>query len=108
MTTPSACFGERALRGAVEQALRAADGDEAEALVLGRTLALTRFANNAIHQNVAEASADLRVRVVVGKRVAAVWTNRLDGDGVEGAKVINSVLRSAALPNHGRRIVRPP
>jgi hypothetical protein len=36
-----------------ERALHAAEGDEAEALVLGRTQALTRFANNAIHQNVA-------------------------------------------------------
>ena len=49
----------------------AATGDEAEALVLGRTFALTRFANNAIHQNVVEASAHLRVRVAVGTRVAS-------------------------------------
>jgi len=68
-----------------ERALHAAEGDEAEALVLGRTQALTRFANNAIHQNVAATSADLRVRVVRGRRVAAVTTNRLDADGIADA-----------------------
>lgn len=78
-------FGERALREAAERALREARGDAAEALVLGRTLALTRFANNAIHQNVVEASANVRVRVVAGKRVAAVWTNRLDAEGLAEA-----------------------
>ncbi len=103
-------FGERALRAVVEQALRAAEGDEADALVLGRTLALTRFANNAIHQNLAAASADLRIRVVVGQRVAAAWTNRLDGDGVARAARQASELarlspenpRWAGLPAAGR------
>jgi predicted Zn-dependent protease len=78
-------FGERELRRAAERGLRAARGDAAEAVVLGRTLALTRFANNAIHQNVAAASATLRIRVVAGRRVAAVWTNRLDADGLAEA-----------------------
>src|SRR5262249_38844181 len=37
------------------------------------------------HQNVAAATADLRIRVVAGKRVAAVWTNRLAADGLAEA-----------------------
>ncbi|MGH7268365.1 MAG: PmbA/TldA family metallopeptidase, partial [Candidatus Rokuibacteriota bacterium] len=78
-------FGEGRLREAAERALRAAGGDEAEALILGQAQALTRFANNAIHQNVAATSADLRIRVVSGKRVASVWTNRLDADGIAAA-----------------------
>ena len=99
-------FGEPVLRQVLERALAAATGDEAEALVLGRTLALTRFANNAIHQNVVETGANLRVRVAVGTRVAAVWTNRLDGDGVEAAarqaselaRVVPENPRWAGLP----------
>ncbi len=75
-------FGERALRAAAEHALGAAQGDEAEALILARALGLTRFANNAIHQNVVETSAHLRIRVVTGQRVASVWTNRLDLEGI--------------------------
>lgn len=103
MTAP---FGEGALREATERALRAAGGDEAEALVLGRSHALTRFANSAIHQNVAVASADLRVRVAHGTRVASVWTNRLDPDGIaeaarragELARVVPENPRWAGLP----------
>ncbi len=91
------CLGERALREVIAQALHAAQGDEAEALLLGRTLALTRFANNAIHQNLAVASANLRVRVVAGKRVAAVWTNRLDPAGVaEAARRASELARVSA------------
>jgi PmbA protein len=106
MTTP---FGEPALSAAAAQALAAADGDEAEVLVLARTLALTRFANNAIHQNVVEAGASLRVRVVAGRRVAAVWTNRLDAEGLgaaarrasELARVVPENPRWAGLPAPG-------
>jgi predicted Zn-dependent protease len=102
-------FGEPALRQAIDRALAAATGDEAEALVLGRTLALTRFANNAIHQNVVEAGAHLRVRVARGRRVAAAWTNRLDAEGVgaaarqasELARVVPENPRWAGLPAAG-------
>lgn len=85
VTQRAVVLGERALRSITEKALRAASGDEIEALVLARDLGLTRFANNEIHQNMRIASADLRVRVVRGKRVATVWTNRLDDEGVARA-----------------------
>jgi predicted Zn-dependent protease len=92
-------FGEPALRAVLDRALAAATGDEAEAIVLGRTLALTRFANNAIHQNVVEAGAHLRVRVAARTRVAAVWTNRLDPDGVAAAARQASELARAVPEN---------
>lgn len=89
-------FGEAALRPAVERALAAATGDEAEALVIGRVEALTRFANNAIHQNMAMTAASLRVRVVAGRRVGAVWTNRLDADGpADAARRASELARMA-------------
>ncbi len=78
-------FGERALRAICDKALRVADGDEAEALVIARTAALTRFANAAIHQNVVSREAELRVRVVRGKRVAMVTTDRIDDEGIRRA-----------------------
>ena len=49
----------------------------------GGSEALTRFANNAIHQNVAELSQALSVRLVIGQRSARASTNRLDADGIE-------------------------
>ncbi len=44
---------------------------------------LTRFANNAIHQNVSETSHALSVRIVIGKRTARASTNRVDLAGIE-------------------------
>jgi predicted Zn-dependent protease len=47
--------------------------------------ALTRFANNTIHQNVAERTAYLSVRALVDGRTARVNTNLLDTEGVRRA-----------------------
>ena len=54
------------------------DADQAEALVIAESSALTRFANNRINQNVAEENALVNIRAVVGKRVGVASTNRLD------------------------------
>jgi predicted Zn-dependent protease len=51
---------------------------DAEAIIAAGTNALTRFANNAIHQNVAERSAQLSVRVQMDGRTARATTNRLN------------------------------
>ena len=53
-----------------------------EAMVGAGTHALTRFANNTIHQNVAERSGYLSVRAIVDKRTARASTNRLDPEGI--------------------------
>src|SRR5690348_2731770 len=46
---------------------------------------LTRFANNAIHQNVAERGLTISVRTVVDSRTARVTTNRTDEDSLRAA-----------------------
>ena len=59
-------------------------GDHAEAAVTvwnGRS-ALTRFANSAIHQNVAEEVSSVEVNVVVGGRPCAASTTRTDEEGL--------------------------
>jgi predicted Zn-dependent protease len=66
----------------VVDAARALGVTEIEAIVSQDTQALTRFANNAIHQNVAERSTQLSVRPVVEGRTARATTNRLDRAGV--------------------------
>jgi PmbA protein len=55
--------------------------DEAEATLLFEDQALTRFANSAIHQNVAQRNTRLAVRAVVDGGVGLAHTNRLDADG---------------------------
>ncbi len=66
----------------VEAAARAAGADKVELILGVNASALTRFANNAIHQNVAEERRTASVRVVIGKRTARAATNRLDSDSL--------------------------
>ena len=92
-------MGERELKRICDVALKAVDGDEGEALVIARNAALTRFANAAIHQNVVSREAELRVRVVRGKRVAMVTTDRLDDEGIRRAAREASELARIAPEN---------
>ena len=57
--------------------------DEVEALFYGGRSALTRFANNVIHQNVAEENYGVSVRTVFGGRTARASTNKLDDDSLK-------------------------
>src|ERR1017187_9944818 len=66
----------------VVDAARTLGVTEIEAIVSEETQALTRFANNAIHQNVSERSTQLSVRPVIDGRTARATTNRLDAGGI--------------------------
>src|SRR5687768_153628 len=55
---------------AVEQAARRAGVKDVEAILTSTSDALTRFANNEIHQNVAERASGLSVRVAIDGRTA--------------------------------------
>jgi PmbA protein len=79
---------ERELREMIETVLRLAKSigaDEAEVHVDEVDDSLTRFANNAIHQNVAEHGLTVSVRTVVDGRTARATTNRFDEDSLRGA-----------------------
>lgn len=62
--------------------LRYSDADETELILAGGTHELTRFANNTIHQNVAEEGYSLSVRTVYGQRTARASTNRFDPESL--------------------------
>jgi len=68
--------------GQVVDAARAQGVTEVEAILGSETSALTRFANNAIHQNVSERNTQLSVRAVIGGRTARASTNRLDREAI--------------------------
>lgn len=55
---------------------------DVEAIVAGSSNALTRFANNTIHQNVAERTVNVSVRVAIDGKTARASTNRLDPAGI--------------------------
>src|ERR1700693_3218085 len=56
--------------------------DEVEVLFSGGRFALTRFANNTIHQNVEDENHIFSVRTVFGGRRAPAATNRFDDDSL--------------------------
>jgi predicted Zn-dependent protease len=68
--------------GQVVSAARAQGVTEVEAILASGNQALTRFANNAIHQNVAERTTHLSVRAVIEGRTARASTNRLDAASI--------------------------
>ncbi|HYP12345.1 MAG TPA: TldD/PmbA family protein [Bryobacteraceae bacterium] len=70
---------------AVQQAAIRAGVGEVEITLTASKEALTRFANNEIHQNVAERSNVLSIRPVIGQRTARASTNRLHRDGIQAA-----------------------
>jgi len=79
----------------VQEAARPHGVRDVEAIFAGETSALTRFANNAIHQNVSEQAAHLSVRAVLDGRTARATTNRLDRDGIR--RVVEEAVALARL-----------
>src|SRR5215471_2233330 len=56
--------------------------DEVECLFYGGRFALTRFANNTIHQNMAEENFGVSVRTVFNGRTARATTNKFDEESL--------------------------
>ena len=87
-----------------EEVLRlagAAGATDAEALVLANDSSLTRFANNEIHQNVAETDISVRLRFVAGKRQGVATSGRTDGESLHRlVETAGAIARaSAELPD---------
>ncbi len=65
-----------------DQVLEASVADQTEVMVAASDTALTRFANNTIHQNVAEQDVAVSVRAVVGKRIGVARGNELEPESL--------------------------
>ncbi|MEH0845324.1 metallopeptidase TldD-related protein [Micromonospora sp. CPCC 205711] len=70
-------------------------GAQAEVVVTRHDLALTRFANSAIHQNVAETGVGVRLRLHVDGRTAAGGSSLVDPDGLRA--LVERTLTAARL-----------
>lgn len=70
-------------RALAARAFACARADGTEITLSRQSTALTRFANNGIHQNVAEVSTQLSVRSLIGGRMARASTNRLDDAAIQ-------------------------
>lgn len=74
-------YGQDQALELLQTVLTLVPADGAEATLLVEDQSLTRFANNAIHQNVAQHNVRLAVRAIVDGGVGMALTNRLDTGG---------------------------
>ena len=88
---------EKEARKLCEAVLERCTGAQAEVLLTVTDSALTRFANNIIHQNVAERDVELTLRYMLGKHIGTVTTNRSD-DAALDELVANARLYAQASP----------
>src|SRR5437868_1043827 len=64
------------------RAKKMSSADEVEVLIGGGSSALTRFANNTIHQNVADENHMVSIRVAFDQRTARATTNKFDDESL--------------------------
>src|SRR5260370_17674715 len=70
--------------GSVVEAARSEGVADVEAMLGVGASALTRFANNTIHQNVAERGGYISVRALIDGRTARANSNRFDPESIRG------------------------
>ncbi len=80
-------LSEARCREIFEVIQRASQADEVEVLLEATQSALTRFANNTIHQNVAEEGIHVSVRTQLDGRTARATTNKTDADSLRRVAV---------------------
>jgi PmbA protein len=69
--------------GVFERIRKYCSADELEVIFYSTRNALTRFANNVIHQNMAEDNSMVSVRTVFGGRTARATTNKLNDESLK-------------------------
>ncbi len=80
---------------------RASEADEVEVLIAGGHHSLTRFANNTIHQNVADENYVVSIRAVIGKKTARATTNKLDAESLRRATKSAEAITEVQQPDPG-------
>ena len=78
---------------------RFSSADDVEVLFSGGSFALTRFANNTIHQNVADENHTVSVRTVFGGRTARASTNKFDDDSLRRVVASSEALAKVQHPD---------
>lgn len=86
-------FSSADLGHIAERVLKLSEADQTEVEIDSTVDALTRFANNTIHQNVAEHTMGISVRAVVDGRTARATTNKTDEESLR--RVITAAMNLA-------------
>ncbi len=71
-------IGKTETRKIVDMVVKQSKADQIEVSLLNHDQALTRFANNYIHQNVSESNTSISIRVIFGKKIGTAATNSLE------------------------------
>jgi PmbA protein len=91
-----------------ERACRAAEGDEADALVHAERSGFARFAASTVHQPTLVEDVSVTIRVVRDGKVGIVSTNRTDDDGLRAAARRAADAADAAPPDPSFPGLAPP
>jgi predicted Zn-dependent protease len=86
---------ENDVRALLEKVLGFSKATQTEVLFFGTDHSLTRFANNYIHQNVAETNTTVSVRAVLGTKIGVASTNKIDDDALRD--VVNRAIAIASV-----------
>lgn len=77
-------LGETEMRRIADAMIAGSRADQTEVEVFWHNSALTRFANNYIHQNVEQTDVDVRVRAVIGQKIGIASTNEISDEALAG------------------------
>jgi PmbA protein len=89
----------RELFGSIQRAANSFGVQDVEALFAAHRGALTRFANNTIHQNVSEQGQWISVRVLFDQKTARATTNRFDADSIRSVVEQAIALTKSVAPD---------
>lgn len=90
----------------VSQALQYSSADQTEAVLMADQIALTRFAESVIHQNMVQEETRLVVTTVKDKKTGIASTNDLSEDGIRAA--VTAAYENSLLQNPDDRFVSFP
>ncbi len=92
-------LGADRLHQLAEQVIGVGRAMQTEVVIVASDEQLTRFANNEIHQHVAETNVEVRVRAVLGQQIGVAVTNDLSAAGLERAAQQATAVAQRQAPN---------
>jgi predicted Zn-dependent protease len=92
-------LGETKAQDTLKRVLSMVEADQAEAILMGGSSALTRFANSTIHQNVFEKDNVVYLRVARGKKIGVATSNVTDDESLKALAVKAGEIAEAQVPN---------
>jgi len=98
-TEESGMFTKERAADVFDRIRRLSSADEVEAIFNASHFALTRFANNTIHQNVEEENAVVSIRTNFGGRTARATANQFDDESLRRAVGASENLARVQVPD---------